>query len=335
MRAMRLVGKYGYRIYDREIVHETTQSRYTFIGLDRNPDSAKSLEGADICWVEEARTINKRSMEILIPTIRKPGSEIWWSWNPEYRDDPVDAYFRGPTPPLDSFICRVGIEDNPFFYHTALPQEMWFMQQGNYARYLHVWGGEYDDAYDTKVFPTVEIGRIQVPEYCAPRYGMDFGFGSDPSFVVKVYILQEHRIIYIAREARGCVPLRDLPALMANVIDDRSDHIRADSSQPGVIEHLSSNGFNISGAVKGPGSVKAGINFIQGYRIVIDPDCEHMREEARLYSWQIDKITKKVLNVPVDAHNHGWDATRYALEDVMRNHEDDGDNDSGAIRIRF
>jgi phage terminase large subunit len=325
-----------YNITEREIIHKTTGTRFIFIGLDRNPDSAKSLEGADICWVEEARTINSRSFEILVPTIRKPGSEIWWSWNPEFREDPVDKYFRsGKTKPPRSFIQAVGIEDNPYFYTTALAEEMWHMRATNAKRAEHVWDGGYDDAFDTKVFTTVQIGRVDVPAYCRPRYGLDFGFGQDPSFLTKVYIIEERRIIYVAREFQGCIPLKQLPAALRSVLEDESDFIRADSGQPVAIDYLSTEGFNISGAVKGPGSIKAGINWLQGYTIVIDPDCEGMRDEARLYSWQVDKITKKVLNVPVDAHNHGWDSIRYACEDAIRSGDVGDDEDDGSFSVRF
>ena len=322
-----------FKVYEREIVHKKTESRFTFIGLDRNPDSAKSLEGADICWVEEARTINARSMEILIPTIRKPGSQIIWTWNPEYRDDPVDYYFRGPIPPPNSLIVEVGIEDNPWFYQSPLVDEMWFMQQGNYTRYLHVWKGGYDDGYETKIFSNILIARIEVPEYFAPRYGMDFGFGQDPSFITKAYINESQRQIYIQKEAFGRVPLRQLPAMIDSVIDDRDDLIKADSSQPQTIEHLQSQGFNMVGAKKGPGSVKAGINWLQGYKIILDPDCEGMREEARLYSWQIDRLTRRKLSQPVDANNHGWDSVRYGTEDAQLVPEDD--EDDGVISFSF
>lgn len=323
-----------FTITEREIIHKTTGSRFTFIGLDRNPDSVKSLEGADICWIEEARTINKRSMEILIPTIRKPGSELWWSWNPEYETDEVDKYFRGATPPPNTILQFVGIEDNPWFYQTALPGEMEHMKRGNFARYQHVWLGGYDNDYESKIFSNVKIGRVNIPEYAAPRYGMDFGFGGDPSFITKTYVLEATKQIYIAREAQGRVPLEQLPAMMRSVIESDDDLIKADSSQPQTIDFLQGKGFNIYGAKKGGGSVKSGILFLQGYEIVIDPDCEHMRDEARLYSWQIDRLTKKRLSQPVDANNHGWDSIRYGVEDIMLGMDSSSDDsDGGVIRV--
>lgn len=336
MRKMKMVGKRGFWIGDREIVHEGTGSRYTFIGLDRNPSSAKSLEGADICWIEEARTINLRSMEILIPTIRNVGSELWWSWNPEQPDDPVDQYFRGKKPPPNSLIVRVGIEDNPFFYQTPLAVEAKFMLDGNASRYQHIWGGDYDTGYETKIFSNVTIGRVPIPDGIQPLYGLDFGFGSDPFFCVKVYIIEITRTVYIAAEEWGHgVPLRNLPAFITNVVQDKSDYIKADSAQPIQIEHLNANGFNVEGAKKGPGSVRAGITWLQGYKIVIDPNCEGMREEARLYSWQVDRLTRRRLNVPVDAHNHGWDATRYACEDHIMTANAEDPDDTGVLDVRF
>lgn len=327
-----------FTVLEREIIHKITGSRASFIGLDRNPDSAKSLEGADICWVEEARTINSRSLEILIPTIRKPGSQIIFSWNPEHENDPVDNYFRGQGEnegtwyqPHDSVVMKVGIEDNPWFYQTAMPHEMWHMQRGNPTRYRHVWLGEYDDTYDSKVFTNIEHGRVDFTllGWTAPRYGMDFGFGPDPSAVVKVYINNLYRVVYIAREFCGHIAIRDLPKALDAVIENIGDEIKADSSQPGTIDHLCSQGYNVVGAKKGPGSVKAGINWLQGYKIVIDPDCQFFREEARLYSWQLDRLTRKPLPIPVDAHNHLWDATRYATEDAQT--EGDVPDSTGSV----
>jgi phage terminase large subunit len=302
---------------DRSIVHAGTGSEFLFIGLERNVESIRSLEGADIVWVEEARTTKARSLEVLLPTVRNRDSELIWTWNPEDPTDPVDAYFRKGPPPPRAFVTRVDYTDNPFFYQTELPHEMELLKQGNPARYRHVWLGDYDTSYDTKIFSNVTIGRVQPGPDDLPRYGLDFGFGSDPSFIVKLYVFDNRRIVYVAAEACGRVPMEQLPALIRSAGAGADDLIRADSSQPGTIEFLRGRGLNIEGAKKGAGSVKAGINFLQGYRIIIDPTCEGLREEARLYSWMVDRHTQRTLSVPVDANNHGWDAARYAVEDLI------------------
>jgi phage terminase large subunit len=326
-----------YKTTDQYITHYETKTEFSFIGLERNIDSIRSLEGADIVWIEEARTIKARSMEVLLPTVRSPGSYFIWTWNPEKPEDPVDYYFRNTKegPPPRSIVTFVDASDNPYFYQTELAEEREILKRGNYERYKHVWLGGYDTAADSKVFPNCTTGIVEVPADCPPRYGLDFGFGSDPSFVVKVYLIESLRVIYIAAEAEGRVPMDQLPMLLRNVIDGDYDLVKADSSQPGTIEFLNSRGFpNVVGAKKGPGSVKEGINFISGYKIVIHPSCEKMRDEARLYSFMTDRVSGKVLpgRIPVDANNHGWDSTRYALEDLITSPELN-DELSGVIRL--
>jgi len=311
-----------YKITDQFITHYETNTEFSFVGLERNIDSIRSLEGADIVWVEEARTIKAKSMEVLLPTVRSPGSYFIWTWNPELPEDPVDYYFRNKKegPPPRSIITEVDCSDNPYFYQTELPDERETLKRGNFERYKHVWLGGYDTAADSKVFPNATTGIVPVPIDCPPRYGMDFGFGTDPSFVVKVYVIDAIQTIFIASEASGRVPMDQLPTLILAVVDSADDLIKADSSQPGTIEFLNTRGFpNLIGAKKGPGSIKSGINFMSSYKIVIHPQCEGMRDEARLYSFMTDRMTGKVLpgRVPVDANNHGFDACRYALEDLV------------------
>ena len=83
-------------ITDQAIVHKRTGSDFLFYGLERNIDSVRSLEGTDICWIEEAAAVSARSMEVLIPTIRKKGAEFLWTYNPNRPTDPVDVLF-GPA----------------------------------------------------------------------------------------------------------------------------------------------------------------------------------------------------------------------------------------------
>ena len=107
-------GKYDrYEILSREIRHPNG-TRFFFEGLWQNIDSIKSIEGVDRCWVEEANTVSEDSWKKLIPTIRKPGSEIWASFNPELKSDPVYQRFVINTPP-NSIVQKVSWRDNPWF----------------------------------------------------------------------------------------------------------------------------------------------------------------------------------------------------------------------------
>lgn len=108
-----------------------------------NAQNIKSLEDYDIAWVEEAQTFSDVSLRILRPTLRKPGSEIWFSWNPRYETDAVDKFFRGGEPRNDAIIVPVGWEDNPWF-----PDVLRAEKDSDFATdpemAAHVWGGGYE-----------------------------------------------------------------------------------------------------------------------------------------------------------------------------------------------
>lgn len=110
---------------------------------DHTAESIKSLEGFDVAWVEEAQTLSALSLEFLRPTIRKPGSELWFSWNPRSTLDPVDQFFRGLQPPDNAAIVRVNYTDNPFF-PAELEAERLHDAKVNRDRYAHIWLGEYE-----------------------------------------------------------------------------------------------------------------------------------------------------------------------------------------------
>jgi len=112
---------------------------------DHTAESIKSLEGFDGAWGEEAQTMSARSLEMLRPTIRTPGSELWFSWNPRSAKDPVDDLLRGLTPPKDARVVRANWRDNPWF-----PRELEDERLHDYAakpdRYMHIWEGDYEPA---------------------------------------------------------------------------------------------------------------------------------------------------------------------------------------------
>ncbi|MEO5329955.1 MAG: PBSX family phage terminase large subunit [Magnetococcus sp. THC-1_WYH] len=110
---------------------------------DHTSESIKSLEGFTISWVEEAQTLSERSLELLKPTIRAPGSELWFSWNPRHQTDPVDKYFRGLYPPPAALIKHVNYDSNPFF-PGELETERLHDQVANRDRYGHIWEGQYE-----------------------------------------------------------------------------------------------------------------------------------------------------------------------------------------------
>ena len=110
---------------------------------DHTAESIKSLEGFNIAWIEEAQTLSSRSLEMLRPTIRAPGSEIWASWNPRSASDPVDAFFRGVAPPDNAIIRSINYDQNRFF-PEELEAERLHDQKNSPGRYAHIWRGEFE-----------------------------------------------------------------------------------------------------------------------------------------------------------------------------------------------
>jgi phage terminase large subunit len=129
-----------FEIQRASIRHLVTGSEFMFYGIKNNPTKIKSLEGIDICWMEEAEAVSKESWEILIPTIRKPGSEIWVSYNPKNILDDTHQRFV-IAPPDDICLLTVNYTDNPWF-PDVLRLEMEECKRKDYDLYLHIWEGE-------------------------------------------------------------------------------------------------------------------------------------------------------------------------------------------------
>nr|WP_249415234.1 MULTISPECIES: PBSX family phage terminase large subunit [Citrobacter] len=138
------INREGYQaefeVQRTSIRHLITGSEFMFYGIKNNPTKIKSLEGIDICWMEEAEAVSKDSWDILIPTIRKPGSEIWVSYNPKNILDDTHQRFV-ISPPDDICLLTVNYTDNPHF-PDVLRLEMEECKRKDYDLYLHIWEGE-------------------------------------------------------------------------------------------------------------------------------------------------------------------------------------------------
>ena len=292
-------------------------SEFIFAGLRSNISEIKSMEGIDICWVEEAQAVSEESWKILIPTIRKENSEIWISFNPDSIDDPTFKRFV-LNPPPGSVVQKINYNQNPFFPET-LRREMEWDRKVDYEKYLWVWEGEPRAMTDAQVFK----GKYKVDVFDTPTdavfyYGADWGFAQDPTVLVRCFI--KDNCLYIDHEAYGVgVDIDDTPALFRTVPGAEQWIITADSARPETISYMRKQGFNIRPAEKGKGSVEDGIAFMRSFDvIVVHERCKHTAQELKLYSYKVDRLTGDVLPVLVDAHNHSIDATRYGLEKLIK-----------------
>lgn len=292
--------------------------RIIFQGMQNHTaESIKSLEGYDIAWVEEAQTLSQHSLDLLRPTIRKPGSELWFTWNPRNATDPVDVLLRGEEPPPNSVIIPVNYEDNPWF-PDVLRDEMEYDKKRDPEKFQHIWRGAYVKNSEARVFKNWTVEEFESPPGAVHRLGADWGFATDPSVLIRCHIIG--RKLYIDHEAYrvGC-EIIDTPALFMTVPDAELWPITADSSRPETISHMRKNGFpKINAAVKGPKSVEDGIAWLQSFDIVVHPRCIHTIDELTHYSYKVDKVTGMVTPELQDANNHVIDALRYACEGARR-----------------
>lgn len=292
--------------------------RIIFQGMQNHTaDTIKSLEGYDIAWVEEAQTLSQRSLDLLRPTIRKEGSELWFSWNPNDEKDPVDALLRGEGAPPGAIVVQANYRDNPWLPDVLLA-EVAYDQKRDPDKFAHVWLGGYQRNSEARVFRNWRVEEIEAPPGAVLRMGADWGFSVDPSVLVRCWL--DGRTLNIDHEAYmvGC-EIDMLPDLFDRVPESRKWFITADSARPETISYMRKHGFpKINAAIKGPKSLEEGVEFLKSFDIVVNPRCTHLIDELTMYCYETDDLTGQVLPKLKDKDNHVIDALRYAAEGVRR-----------------
>lgn len=320
------LGLQAFFVITREEIRSITGAEFIFKGLYGNEQGIKSTEGIDICWVEEAQKVSKVSWENLFPTIRGrqadgSDSEIWVSFNLIDEEDPVYQTFvvKGRA---GAIVHKVNFDVNPWFPGSPLEAEMEADKKEDFHLYEHIWLG-FARVLDSSIIFNKKY-RIEAfsdelwKEADRLHFGADFGYANDPNALERMFIHDNK--LFVEYEAYGAAELDELPAFYDRVPGSRQWPIKADGSRPETISYLRQRGFLISAAQKWPGCIEDGIAHIRKFEsVVIHPRCSGLAKEARLYRYKVDRITKEVLPVIVDKNNHGWDATRYALDGHIQN----------------
>ncbi len=324
----------GYIVQNDSIKHENG-SEFLFKGLYTNLSKIKSFEGVDVAWIEEGESISAMSWEILDPTIRKPNSEIWISFNPRFETDIIYKTFITDTPE-NAIVIKVNYQDNKYF-----PKELQVqkdrMMKNDPDRYLHIWEGELKKNTDEQILNNKwTIQEFDTPIKAHFYFGADWGFSNDPNTVTRCFI-DKHidygdNCLFIDYEANDRpydseerITSSDndmLPTLWDTVPEIRQYAVKADSARPETISDMNKNGFNVVPSKKGAGSIEDGIAFIRSFdKIIIHPRCKNVIHEARYYSFKVDKASGQVTKNILDKNNHMIDALRYSLEDARNNSE--------------
>lgn len=313
-----------FQITDSSIVNKINGSDFLFKGLHRNEQSIKSIEGIDIAWVEEAQTISKKSIDVLTPTVRKPGSRIIYTYNRLEEEDPVHKRLVIEGRP-NTLVINVNYD--VAMKYGWLPQvlitEMEDDKERRPALYKHKWLGE----------PNTQTGRIytgwitdidEIPrEAKLVRYGLDFGYSIDPTVILAIYSYNGMYILDEVTYQKG-LGNRTIADILLN--KERA-LVVADSSEPKSIDEILSYGVNIVGAKKGAGSVNQGIQWVQGLKVGVTSRSVKTRAGYINYRWALDR-NDNPLNVPDDSV-HEWsnpmDAARYGLDSFRPLEDDDGE----------
>lgn len=319
-----------FSVTDDAIRCPLTKSVFIFKGLHNNVLEVKGMEGLTRAWVEEAQSCSKLSLQILGPTVRAPGSRIYLSFNQMDAGDPVWQEFVVKQRE-DAWVRPVTYEDNPWFGETELEGERLQCLKTNPDDYDWIWGRELRRIGEAAIFR----GKVDVAEFPEPPdgtrffYGADWGFANDPSFAVRLWVDGDDLVIDHESVGYG-TELEDLAVLLkgGKASDGRVYPglpgverwpVKADGSRPETISFVRRKGFNMTAAEKWPGSVEDGIEHLKAFRrIRVHARCRHMAREARLYGYKVDKRSGDILPVIEDRDNHGWDATRYALDGYIQ-----------------
>lgn len=296
--------------------HKKTGSEILYYGLHHNAQEIKSLEGVDIVWCEESENTSQESLDLLIPTIRKPNSIIIFTLNPDKKENSVYKDFIAIEKFNGLIREKVNYYNNEHF-PDVLKYEMERCRERDPEKYDWVWEGncrEFSEAQILKGCYTIQ--DFELPESTSWCFGADWGFSQDPNTLVKMFVDMDNNKLYIdnAIDKVG-VEINDTPAFYDRIEGSRIYTITADSARPELISYMKNQGFKIKKAKKGAKSIEDGISFIKNFDVIINPRCKGVIEEFKLYSYKTDRTTGAILPDILDANNHYIDAIRYGLED--------------------
>jgi len=319
------MGLNGFYEITQDAIRGGNGSEFIFVGLKNNVTSVKSIEGVDICWVEEAANVSRNSWNVLIPTIRKEGSEIWISFNPELESDETYVRFVA-NPPNNAVVQKVNWSDNPWFPET-LRIEMETLKGRDVEQYYNVWEGlcrqTVDGAIFAKEMQLAELdGRITRVPYdpTKPVHAIfDLGWSDQTAIWFLQFVGMETRLIRYIEDSQQTISFYLAKMQTYGYIYDTL-WLPHDAEN----KTLAANGRSIEEIVRSSGFKTRIIprvpivDSINAARTIFSNcwfDREHCHDGLqclRHYRYDVDPDTKAFSRTPLhDQYSHGADAFRY------------------------
>jgi len=319
------LGLIGFYEITQASIRAKNGTEFSFVGLKNNVANVKSYEGMDICWVEEAQSVSRLSWNILIPTIRKEGSEIWISFNPELETDETYQRFVA-YPPADCISMKVNWHDNPWF-PDVLKSEKDQLRERDIEAYNQVWEGLCRQSVDGAIFAremsTAELeGRITrvvydpaKPVHCV----FDLGWSDSTAIWFLQFVGMETRLIRYIEDSQKTISHYLSTMQTYGYVYDKL-WLPHDAEN----KTLAANGKSIEEIVRAAGfktEILPRVPIVDSINAArtIFPNCWFDRENAadginclRHYRYEVDPDTKQFSKTPLhDHYSHGADAFRY------------------------
>lgn len=294
---------------DLSIINNITGSEFILSGLD-DPEKLKSIQGITRIWIEEATELNAEDFQQIDLRLRGVSSpQITMSYNPINQHHWLYEQFHIKQRE-DTSILHTTYKDNRFIdehYYKVL-ENLKDIDENYYNIYCL---GKWGTASKGLIFKSWKIVDV-IPEGVQwSSYGLDFGFSQDPTALIKVARQGDDLYLDECIYQTGLTN-SDLINLMRDELDNRVE-VFADSAEPKSIEELKRAMFNITGAEKGKDSIKHGIDVMKRFNIHVTARSQNLIKELSNYKWKEHKASGDILDVPIDAFNHGLDAIRYCL----------------------
>lgn len=283
--------------------------------MTRRPEKIKSITGITSLWLEEASEFEQTDFNQLDLRLRGHTThykQVILTFNPVSALHWLKKLFFDEQRP-SSTVIKSTYHDNRFIDETykEVLENLKHTDLVYYNVYcLGEWGVLGNMVYTNY---TVHPFSTDPLDYPSIYTGLDFGF-HDPTAYVRMAIKDDE--LYVLEEFyESGLSNNELLERMAHIHTNRRHKITADSSEPARIKEFKKHGYSIEPAKKGPGSIKAGIDYLRSRKIHIHPNCVNFKKEIALYKYKEDSKGNPT-DEPVDYMNHLMDAARYALEEV-------------------
>lgn len=319
------LGLLGFYEITQNSIRGKNGTEFAFVGLRNNVANIKSYEGVDIVWVEEAQTTSRLSWNILIPTIRKQGSEIWISFNPELETD--ETYQRFVLkPPADCIQIKINWSDNPWFPETLMLEKN-ALKDRDLEAYNQVWEGlcrqSVDGAIFAKELQQAELdGRLCKVPYDAtkPVHAVfDLGWADSTAIWFLQFVGMETRLIRYIEDSQKTISHYLATMQTFGYVYDKV-WLPHDAEN----KTLAAAGRSIDDIVRAAGyktQILPRVPILDSINAArtIFPSCYFDRDNAaegidclRHYRYEVDPVTGQFSRTPLhDHYSHGADAFRY------------------------